>query len=362
MKVTVIGCGNGAFAVAADLSSRGHQITLYVDPSHKKNFEVIEKTKVIHCVGKELKGDISIYKVTTNIEEALIDVDLIMPVVPSFAHEDIAKSLVPYVNKKHKILLAPGSTGGALVFAKVFANNKIGQDVRISEMHTLPYVARRISEDSVDISLFVKKIYFSTFPAIHNREMYDLVRQLYNGIVMVTDVLETGLNNGNLVIHPAPVILNAGKIEYYGKHYHYKEGITPSVGKVIQKIDDERKLICRAFGYKEIDMKQRLYEQGDCELKDTVYETVQTSTDILVPLEGPNNLDSRYLVEDTSYTLVAAISLAEVAGVETPLMKSILYLANALKDEDYMKTGRNLKRMGLENKTVEDIKAYLKFG
>ena len=41
MKITVIGCGNGAFATAADLSARGHEITLYVQESHKKNFDAI---------------------------------------------------------------------------------------------------------------------------------------------------------------------------------------------------------------------------------------------------------------------------------------------------------------------------------
>ena len=34
MKITVIGCGHGAFAAAADLSARGHEITLYADKAH----------------------------------------------------------------------------------------------------------------------------------------------------------------------------------------------------------------------------------------------------------------------------------------------------------------------------------------
>ena len=51
MKITIIGCGAGAFATAGDLSLRGHEITLYVEESHKKNFEIINETKSIVCYG-----------------------------------------------------------------------------------------------------------------------------------------------------------------------------------------------------------------------------------------------------------------------------------------------------------------------
>lgn len=47
MKITVIGCGNGAFATAADLSNRGEEVTLFVHQSHKKNFDAIRKNKII---------------------------------------------------------------------------------------------------------------------------------------------------------------------------------------------------------------------------------------------------------------------------------------------------------------------------
>ncbi len=362
MNVTIIGCGNGAFAAAADLTIKGHNVTLYVDRTHGHNFSAIENTKVINCIIDEIMQPIEIDDVTTDIKQALSRADVIIPIVPSFAHYDIAKSLAPYISDKQHILLAPGSTGGALVFAKVFSDFGMNRNITISEVHTLPYVARKINANTVKISLFVKKLYFSTFPAKRCKELFGIMCNLFNNMTLVTDVIETGLNNGNLVIHPAPVIFNVGKIEYYNKHYHYKEGITPSVGKVIQKIDDERKQICKAFGYKEIDMKQRLYDQGDCELKDNVYDTVQSSKNILIPLEGPNDLNSRYLVEDTKYTLVAAIAYAEIAGVSVPLMRSILYLANALKDEDYMRSGRNALALGIDGLSVKEVKEYLYYG
>lgn len=359
MRITVIGCGNGAFATAADLSARGHEITLYVQESHKKNFDAIRESKTIVCKGLGPQGPVKIHEVTHDVELAMKDPDLIIPVLPSFAHEDVAKTIAPYVKPGMKIFMSPGSTGGALVFAKVFRDLGKLKGVKFADVHTLPYTARRVGADGVNITLLTDVMYFAAFPAKYNQEMYDFIHPLYANLQMMSDVLEAGLNNGNGTTHPAPVVLNAGKIEYYKKHYHYAEGITPSVGNVIQLIDDERKAICKAFGYEEIDIKDRLYKMGYCERKDTVYECIQSSKDIFLPLEGPNDLNGRYLVEDAPYTLVCMSSIGDVAGVHTPLMKSVVSLAGALKNEDYWKTGRTLDKVGLAGMSIKEIKHYL---
>lgn len=361
MKITIIGCGAGAFATAADLSLKGHTITLYVDSSHSKNFEIIEKTKSIICYGK-IQGVAKIHKVTNNINEALIDYDLILVVTPTFAHESIAKNIVPYIKENDIIVLSPGSTGGALVFAKVFDDMKIKKNIKISEIHTLPYTARKVGMDGVNIMLEVKFLLFSVFPAKYNKKVYDIVKNLYPSLLLCNSVLETSLNNGNATTHPAPMILNAGKIEYYGEHNHYSEGITPSVGKVIQDIDDERKNICRAFKYNELDIKDRLYKMGYCPLKETVYECIHGDTSIFLPIEGPHTLNNRYLTEDAPYSLVAMSSLAKIARVETPLMDSIINLAGSLMSENYWATGRNVHKMGIYGMTSDELKEYVKTG
>lgn len=105
MKITVIGCGNGAFATAADLSYRGYEVTLYVQEAHKKNFDAIRDSKTILCTGKGPNGPVKIHEVTNDVEVAMKDPDLIIPVLPSFAHEDVAKTIAPYIKKGDKIFL-----------------------------------------------------------------------------------------------------------------------------------------------------------------------------------------------------------------------------------------------------------------
>lgn len=359
LKITVIGTGNGAFAAAADLSDRGYEVTLYASENHSRGLSAIMESRTIKCYGVGPVGDIRIRNVTCDTAEAMADPDIVMPVVPAFAHEEIAENIAPYIRDGMKIVLAPGSTGGSLVFARVFREKSSAKDVRIAELHTLPYTARKVGADGVNIPLMLKMIFFAAFPSKYNEEMYDLIKPIYPEIVLVRDVLETSLNNGNAVSHPAPVVLNAGKIEYYGKHYHYREGITPSVARIIQDIDDERKAVCRAYGYAEMDVTERLFRMGYCPEADTVYESYQGSTNVFLPIEGPNSLKDRYLIEDTPCSLVAMSELAKTAGVPTPYMDSVITLAGGLMNEDYRTSGRTLERMGLADMTKDDIENYV---
>lgn len=361
-KITIIGGGNGAFATAADLTSRGYEVTIYEDIRFKSNIEGIIKDRIIHCEGVGPVAAYKIHKITFDLEDALRDADIIMPIAPAYAQENIASSLAPFLKPGDKIVLTPGSSGGALVFAKTLRQKHKLDKIKIAEMHTLPYATRKVNENTVRILLECKLMFFAAFPAIYNDEMYNLVKPLFPNIKLVNDVLETGLNNGNASSHPAPVVLNAGKIEYYKKHYHYKEGITPSVAKVNQEIDIERMNICKAFGYEEVDIKDRLYGMGYCPLKEDLYDSYQGSKDIFLDIEGPNDLNGRYLTEDAPYSLVAMSELAKVAGVNTKIMDSIINLASVLKSENYFETGRTLEKMGLDNMNINEMKSYVKNG
>lgn len=364
-KLCIVGAGNGAIAAAADLTSRGFEVTLFAVPEHSKGLEGIKDDQTVYLERPGAEETCHIHKVTTDIEEALKDVDLIVPILPAFAQEDTAKALAPHLREGMVIYLLPGSCGGSLIFAKVFEELGVYDKVKLCEANTLPYAARKMGANRAKILLEVQEMYFAAFPAKYTQELYDLVKPLYPTIVPVTDVLECALNNGNITSHPAPVVLNAGKIEYYGKHYHYKEGITPSVARVNWAIDMERMAICKAFGYKEMDAIERNYRAGYTEKTDTLYEAYRSSKDVYMQIPGPNDLDGRYLTEDAPLSLVFCADksgVASIVGVDTPVMDAVGVLASTLKDEDYFETGRNLKKIGLDGMTKDEVLEFLQEG
>ena len=362
MNITILGGGNGAFATAADLSSQGHDVTIYVTEAYKKHVEGIKESLEIRCIGDGPNGTFPIKNVTHDLKEALHRADLILPVSTAYAQESMAKELVPYIQPGDRIILTPGSTGGALVYAKIFHEAGKLEGIKLAEMHTLPYAARKVDETTVNILHMCGLLYFAAFPARYNRELYDLTKELFPAVTLVNDVLESSLNNGNASSHPAPVVLNAGKIEYYDKHYHYREGITPSVAHVVEAIDDERKDICGAFGYKETGIIERLHKMGYGTHEETLYETYQSSTDIFLQIEGPNDLSGRYLTEDAPCSLVAMAEIGRAVGVQTPLMDSIIHLASVLRSESYWETGRTLEDMGLGGMNKEQMLDFVRNG
>ena len=365
-NVTILGGGNGAFCAGADLTLRGFNVTIYEDPRFKQNVEgLIANDNVINLTGPGPVGAAKIKKVTCDLADAVKDADIVMPISPAFAQESVAKTLVPILKDAEEpivIFLCPGSCGGSLVYGKVFHEAGVYDKALLCEVNTLPYATRKVDAHTVRMILRDPEIFFAAFPSKNGPELFEMVKPMFDSVVLFDDVLETALNNGNIDSHATPVVLNAGKIEYYGKHAHYREGITPSVARVNDKVNQERMAVCEALGYQKIDIRERLERTGYCKACESLYDTYQTSKDIFMTIEGPNKLSERYLTEDAPCSLVFVANLAHAIGVDTPIMDSVTNLASALMDQDYWVTGRTLDKVGLDGKNKEEILKFVKEG
>jgi len=118
-KYVVIGAGHGGKAMAAHLALMGLQVNLY-----NRTFEhidVIKKRGGIELEGPEgvSHGFGQLHLVTSDMQEALKDRQMIMVVVPSSAHADIAKTAAPHLKSGQTVILHPGRTCGAMEFVKV---------------------------------------------------------------------------------------------------------------------------------------------------------------------------------------------------------------------------------------------------
>ncbi len=90
----------------------------------------------------------------------------------------------------------------------------------------------------------------------------------------------------------------------------------------------------------------------------TLWESVNGSAG-LTPVHGPDSLSSRYLTEDVPFGLVPWASLGHAVGVATPIMDALVEIGGAIMGVNPWEHGRNLKKMGLEGMSLQQIKAYL---
>jgi opine dehydrogenase len=141
-RYTVVGAGHGGKAMAAHLALMGKEVTLYNrTPAH---IEVIAKRKGIELESfpDGPRGFGTIKHATSNMKEALHHAQVIMLVVPSSAHADLARVMAPCLKNGQIVILNPGRTCGAIEFDMVLRQEGCQAKIVLAETETFIYAAR----------------------------------------------------------------------------------------------------------------------------------------------------------------------------------------------------------------------------
>lgn len=357
VKVSVLGAGNGGQALSAHLAIKGCEVSLFEHPKFKENVEKINKKGGIELTGK-LKGFGKISIATTNIKEAIEDTAVIMIVAPSFAQRPLIELALPYLASSQIIVLIPGNFG-SFEIKKILKNN--GKNLTIAETNSLPYACRKIEEGKVNIWGVKSYISVATLPAVNIKNVIEILNDFFPiPLNPVKNSLEISFSNPNMIVHCPTMILNAGRIESTkGNFMFYCEGMTESVCKIMEKMDEERIKIGERLNLSLISTFEWLKQTYHLEGKN-LYEVISTS-----PVYGghgpdaPGNLNHRYITEDIPHLLVPVASFGRLLGIQVPIIECIITLASAINEVDYFKAGRNLETLGLSGLSLERILAYI---
>ena len=349
-RFCVIGAGNGGLAMAGYLSMIGYSVNLY-NRTLDMILPLIENPEI--TITGEENGTGILNKATANIEEAIRDVDVIMVTIPAIGHYFMAKEMAPYLKDGQIIVLNPGRTGGALNVYETLLRERKRNNVIVAEAQTLIYAARATSLTSAHIFKTKAEVTLAAIPATKTNYVLNLLKKPYPQFIGAKDVLETSINNYGAIFHPGPTVLNSGHIERGCPFEYYIEGITPSIGSVLEQMDAERMAIGKKLQIDTISAKDWLLNTYDAE-GDTLYEAIQNNT-AYMGLQAPANLDSRYIYEDVPYSLVPMESIAMAIGIETPAISSIINIAQMITGKDFRKEGRTADRLGLEGLTIPEM-------
>lgn len=360
-QFTVIGAGNGGKAMAAHLAIMGQQVTLFNRTfSH---IEIIAKRGGIDLVSPQggPQGFGPIQKVTDNIEEAIKDADVIMVVVPSSSHADIACLVAPYLKDGQIVILHPGRTCGAIEFRQVLRLQGSKAKIVLAEAETFIYASRAEGPSQARIFRIKESVPIAALPARDTPIALDAIKHVYPQFIDGVNVLQTGLNNMGAVFHPALAILNAGRIEStHGNFQFYVDGVTPSVARVLEVVDRERVTVASSLGIRartSMEWLQLAYNvQGN-----TLYEAIQNQTGYY-GINAPSTLQHRYIFEDVPMSLVPIAALGERYGVSVSGINAIIRLGCILHSTDYWRKGRTLDKLGIKDLSVSELTAYVNDG
>lgn len=358
-SVTVLGGGNTAFAVAANLTLRGAQVTLYELPELEESLSPVLNSSIINLVGVAERGQARIKRVTTDIEVALAASELVLLIVPAYGHKRFAEVCAPYLRPEHTVVLMPG-TLGSLEWARILREAN-ANDVTLAEVDTAPYVCRRTSPDTATIWGVVTGLGLGVMPASQTQAVRELIEPLFPGVNTYHDVMACGLSSINPVVHPAGVLMNAGRVEYSrGDFYFYEEGVSPSVARVIMEIDRERREIGRALGY-ELTPANEAFHRAGFGPRGDLWGAINGSR-MLTQLKAPGTLDSRWLTEDIPYGLAAWSLVGAQYGVDTPVMRGVIDIGSIVMGNDGWTVGRGVEDLGIAGMAREALAEYLRTG
>lgn len=360
-KYTVIGAGHGGKAMAAHLAIMGFDTTLF-NRTADHIYAIHELGGIdLESYDNGPRGFGKLKLVTSDMKAALEETDVIMVVVPSSAHADIARSVAPYVKDGQIILLHPGRTCGAIEFAKVLKDMKCTADVTISEAETFIYASRSDGPAQARIFRIKEAVPLAALPATRTHAVLDIIHEAYPQYIDGGNVLQTGLNNMGAIFHPALTLLNAGRIEStHGDFEFYIDGATPSVARVLEVLDRERVTVAASLGIRArtaLEWLQLAYNTSGNDL----YEAIQNQTGYY-GIKAPATLNHRYIFEDVPMSLVPIAALGQRYGVSVRGMDSIIRLACITHRTDYWRKGRTLEKLGVDNLSVGEITRYVNEG
>jgi len=358
LSICIVGAGNGGLAMAGHLALTGRLVNLYNRSENR--IATIKLTNEIELTG-EVTGVAKINLVTTNPAQALDDIDVIMIVVPAIGHPEMARILGPHLTEGQIVVLNPGRTGGALVFAEMMRELKIRKFYYLVEAETLLYASRITNPGQVRIFGIKNSVPVASLPAYQLPDILPSLKSVFHQFIAGDNVLRTGLSNIGAIFHPALTILNTAWIENEkGDFSYYHEGASPSVAMVLEALDAERVKVAEALGVRVLTAREWIYQAYGVS-GDNLYEAIQANYNYY-GIMAPNTIDHRYITEDVPTSLVPIASLGEHLSVKVPTMKSVIQLANVLHGRDYWTEGRTIEKLGLAGMNVRQIRRFVEEG
>ena len=360
-KYTVIGAGHGGKAMAAHLALMGLHVTLF-----NRTFEHINVIKMRGGIDLEsteggLHGFGKLALTTSDMNEALQSAQMIMVVVPSSAHADLARKAAPHLKDGQIVILHPGRTCGALEFVKVLHDEGCTADVTVAEAETFIYASRSDGPAQARIFRIKEAVPLAALPATRNELVLEAIQPAYPQFIDGVNVLHTGVNNMGAIFHPALTLLNAGWIEAtHGDYQFYIDGVTPSVARVLEVLDRERVTVASALGIRArtaMEWLKMAYDTTGEDLHDAIHNQPG-----YYGIKAPSTLTHRYIYEDVPMSMIPLASLGERFGVSVRAMDSVIRLACIVHRTDYWKRGRTVDKLGIGDLSVSELTRYVNEG
>ena len=140
-----------------------------------------------------------------------------------------------------------------------------------------------------------------------------------------------------------------------GETWSQGQNVTPTVGRLLERLDEERLEIAHALGldvktiFEHFHLSFHVPVASISEMNQQMHEQGNGGT-------GPATADSRYVTEDVPYGLVLTAALGRLAGHPAHLHEAGIRIFSAMYGRNFEDENTLLKALELERYSLDDLK------
>ena len=351
-EIGVIGAGGEGLAVVAHLSSTGRRVRLCT--RNPQRVAGIRAGGEIRAAG-ELEGRFPVAQVTADPAELARRCRVVVIAAITTAYPEIAASLAAHLTEDHVIVLFSGKLCGSAEFAAALSSAG-SPEVDVVETDAL-FAARPDGDDGVRV-LGTKRwnLLSGATPGAVERGA-PVVREWFPWLETATNLVHRGLTDFGAVAHAPIALANLGTIDRREPLLFYREGVSDRTVALLTQVEQEFREVAAAYGATLMPMPEVLDRYYGCtttSLLDAMRSAAPYKT-----ILAPGSLDHRFLHEDIASTLVPLEALAAEAGIDTPMVGSIITIMSTLSGNSFRRDGRTLDRLGWADLGHQEIRRLL---
>ncbi len=342
-KIAVISTGNGGQSMAAYLAMKGAHVSLYA--REQERVDMLPKDRVFH-LGGILDADVKIDLISCNMREIIDGAELVMVTTPAQYHHIVAAAMAPHLRDGQMVVLNPGRTFGAELFAADLERGGCSAQVIVAETETFVFTCRCTESGKPKIYEIKNDVGVAAQHQENTVRTAMVLSQYFDDIRTAPSTVFTGFNNIGMVFHPLTILLNITRIEAKEELLFYHDAITPLVANILERLDSERVAVAAAYGADVPSAFDWLNTKYGVEGKD-LYERIHNNA-AYSNIYAPTDIDTRYIYEDILTGCVPVYCAGKAAGVSTPIIESAIQWASTIYRYDFLGNGRNDKRIDFQ--------------
>jgi opine dehydrogenase len=356
VKIGLIGSGPIALGYAALLLHRGYEPCIW-SPRDSLPRTSLRGTRI---AARGLLDSTVEVEIALSPQEVAAS-DVIVLCVRGNGYKSVMEALAPHLNTKHLVIVSSHCSLGALYLSRLLASRNM-----VVPILALPttVLTGSMNDGDVYVKTLRSEVDVAAVPSAALPAGLSVLRDLFGDVfVEGQDLLTIALSNLNPQLHMAGAVLNYTRMER-GERWDVFGGITPSVGRLIGRLDDERLAIASAFGVRVRTAREHYLKSFSGlpsagrihEFAEAIAAQRPTGT------PGPTTLESRWLTEDLPFGIATTIELGKLTGVATPLHEAGLEILSAAAGRDYRRENDILPALGLKDMTPMKLQAAARGG